>query len=194
MQKIPQMALIPGMEEVEAERARLAYRKRLRSTLRNTVYMLVVVSAVAVLLPTMIIPVLKLSCTIVEPTLEDGDIILLVKTGDIGTGDLIGFYYQNKLLLKRVIGGPGDIIDMDEEGNVEVNGEVLDEPYLVSKALGETDLTYPYQVPENRYFVMGDNRLTSIDSRSSVIGCIEKDQIVGKVFLRIWPIFHISIL
>ncbi|MCD8022043.1 MAG: signal peptidase I [Lachnospiraceae bacterium] len=193
-QKIPHMASIPTEEEVEAERKRLAYQKRYRSTLRNTIYMLIVVAAVAILLATLFLPVLQVSGTSMEPTLSDGDVILLVKTGDFETGDLIGFYYQNKLLLKRVIGGPGDIIDIDEEGNVTVNGELLDEPYLTEKALGETDLTYPYQVPESRYFVMGDNRLTSIDSRSSAIGCIEEDQIAGKVVLRIWPLNSISLI
>ncbi|MCD8117373.1 MAG: signal peptidase I [Oscillospiraceae bacterium] len=193
-QTIPRMASIPTEEEVAAERERLKYQKRYRQTLRTTIYALIVVAAVAVLIATMFLPVLQVSGTSMEPTLSDGDVIVLVKTGNFETGDLVGFYYQNKLLLKRVIGGPGDIIDIDEEGNVTVNGELLDEPYLTEKSLGETDLTYPYQVPESRYFVMGDNRTTSIDSRSSAIGCIEEDQIVGKVVLRVWPISELSFI
>ncbi len=151
-------------------------------------------AAAAVLLATVFFPVLQVSGTSMEPTLEDEDIILLIDTDNFETGDLIGFYYQNKLLLKRVIGGPGDVIDIDDEGNVSVNGELLDEPYVTEKALGETDLTYPYQVPENRYFVMGDNRATSVDSRSSAIGCIDIDQVVGKVILRVWPIKNFSLI
>ncbi|MCD8321760.1 MAG: signal peptidase I [Oscillospiraceae bacterium] len=193
-QTIPKMASIPTQEEVAAERERLKYQKRYRQTLRTTIYALIVVAAVAVLIATMFLPVLQVSGTSMEPTLSDGDVIVLVKNGDFETGDLVGFYYQNKLLLKRVIGGPGDIIDIDAEGNVTVNGELLDEPYLTTKSLGETDLTYPYQVPESRYFVMGDNRTTSIDSRSSAIGCIEADQIVGKVVLRVWPLSELSLI
>ncbi|MCD7763294.1 MAG: signal peptidase I [Lachnospiraceae bacterium] len=187
-------ARIPSEEAVKAERERLKYRKRYRQTLRTTIYALIVVAAVSVLLATLFLPVLQVSGTSMEPTLSDGDIILLIKNGKFETGDLIGFYYQNKLLLKRVIGGPGDVIDIDDEGNVTVNGELLEEPYVTAKSLGETDITYPYQVPESRYFVMGDNRATSIDSRNSAIGCIEVDQIVGKVILRVWPLSHISII
>ncbi len=187
-------ATVPSADLVAAERERLQYRKRYLQTLRTTIYALIVVAAIAILLATLFLPVLQVSGTSMEPTLEDNDIILLLKTGSFKTGALVGFYYQNKLLLKRVIGGPGDIIDIDGEGNVTVNGELLDEPYLVEKSLGETDITYPYQVPESRYFVMGDNRTTSIDSRSSAIGCIEEDQIVGKVFMRVWPLKSISLI
>ncbi|MCD8052126.1 MAG: signal peptidase I [Clostridiales bacterium] len=193
-QEIPRMASIPTEEAVAAERERLQHQKRYRQTLRTTIYALVVVAAVAVLIATMFLPVLQVSGSSMEPTLEDGDIIALVKTDDFETGDLVGFYYQNKLLLKRVIAGPGDIVDIDEEGNVSVNGELLDEPYVTEKSLGETDREYPVQVPENRYFVMGDNRATSIDSRSTAIGYIEVDQIVGKVVLRIWPLNHLSLI
>ncbi len=185
---------IPSIAAVEAERERLRYQKRYRRTLRSTLYALVIVAAVSVLLATLFLPVLQVSGTSMEPTLEDRDVVLLLNNGRFETGDLVGFYYQNKLLLKRVIGGPGDVIDIDEEGNVTVNGDLLEEPYITNKALGETDLTYPYQVPEDRYFVMGDNRLTSIDSRTTSIGCIEVEQIVGKVILRIWPLHRASVI
>ncbi|MCD7739021.1 MAG: signal peptidase I [Lachnospiraceae bacterium] len=183
---------IPSEEAVAAERKRLQYQKKYRRTLRTTVYSLIVVAAVAVLVATMFLPVLQVSGSSMEPTLSDDDVIILLKTGNFETGDLISFYYQNKLLLKRVIGGPGDVIDIDEEGNVTVNGELLDEPYVTDKALGECDITFPYQVPENRYFVLGDNRATSIDSRSTAVGCIEKEQIVGKVVMRIFPLRRLS--
>ncbi len=186
--------VLPTEEDVQSERKRLKYRRRFILTLRTTVYALIVVAAVAVLLATLFLPVLQVSGSSMEPTLSDGDIILLIKTDDLATGDLIGFYYQNKLLLKRVIGVAGDVIDIDEEGNVTVNGELLDEPYVTNKSLGECDITLPYQVPESRVFVMGDNRATSIDSRSSAIGCIEEEQIVGKVLIRIYPLKSISFI
>ena len=187
-------AAIPSTEEVKAERERQPYRSRYTRVLRSTIYALVVVAAVAVLLATLFLPVLQVSGDSMNPTLQDKDVIVLVKSGSLKTGDLCGFYWQNKLLLKRVIGLPGDIISLDENGVVTVNGTVLDEPYVDELALGECDIKFPYQVPENRYFVLGDHRATSIDSRSSVIGCVEKNQIVGKVFIRVWPLSSFSLI
>lgn len=190
----PRTVEIPSAEAVAKERERLQYKKKYNRTLRSTIYALLVVAALAVLVATIFLPVLQVSGTSMEPTLADGDIILLLKSESFTTGDICGLYWQNKLLLKRVIGGPGDIIDIDAAGNVTVNGQELDEPYLTDKALGECDITLPYQVPENRYFVMGDHRSTSVDSRSSAIGCIEKEQIVGRAFLRVYPFDSISLL
>ena len=183
---------IPSMEEITRERKRLFYRRRYKRVLQSTAYALVVVAAIAVLLATNLLPVLQVSGDSMNPTLQSGDVLLLLKTDDMKTGDLCGFYWQNKLLLKRIIGGPGDVISIDRSGVVTVNGEALEEPYVDELALGECDLKFPYQVPENRFFVMGDHRATSIDSRSTVVGCVEKSQIVGKVFLRVWPLPRIS--
>ena len=183
---------IPSMQEISRERSRLQYQNRYRAVLRSTIYSLVVVAAAAVLLATLFFPVLQVSGASMEPTLFDRDILLLVKNDHYKTGDLCSFGWQNKLLIKRIIGGPGDVIDIAENGVVSVNRKQLDEPYVDELALGECDVKFPYQVPENRYFVLGDHRSVSIDSRNSTIGCVEKEQIVGKVFLRVWPLNRFS--
>lgn len=185
-------AEIPTLEQIETERARLRYRRRYSRALRSTIYVLVIVAAAAVIITMLFMPVVQISGTSMEPTLDNGDIIVLNKVGDYEVGDLCGFYWQNELLIKRVIGLPGDYIDIKEDGTVFVNGEELDEPYLVDKALGHCDLELPYQVPENHYFLVGDLRSTSIDSRSSNIGAIDKSQLIGHVLFRVWPLKKIS--
>ena len=162
--------------------------------LRSTVNALIVVAAVAALVATLILPVLQIAGTSMEPSLHDGNIVLLVKKNNLKTGDLCAFYYSNKILIKRVIGTPGDYIWMESDGTVYLNGEPLDEPYVDVKALGECDVEFPYQVTENNYFVMGDQRETSIDSRSSVIGCISEDQIIGKIIFKIWPLSEFKLI
>ena len=179
---------IPTMEQVAGERERLRYRKRYFRVLRGTLSILLVVAAAAVLAATLFLPVLQVSGSSMEPTLSDGDIIVLEKTNQYKPGDLCGLYWQNKLLLKRVIALPGSYVDIDQDGNVTIDGQALDEPYLTEKSLGECDITFPYQVPDGKLFVMGDHRATSIDSRSSAVGCIDKTQIVGRAVLRIWPL------
>ena len=179
---------IPTVEQVEGERERLRYRRRYLRVLRGTLSILIVVAAAAVLAATLLLPVLQVSGSSMEPTLSDGDIIVLEKTNQYKPGDLCGLYWQNKLLLKRVIALPGSYVDIDQDGNVTIDGQALEEPYLTEKSLGECDITFPYQVPDGKLFVMGDHRATSIDSRSSAVGCIDKTQIVGRAVLRIWPL------
>ena len=179
---------LPTAEQLDMERRRLRYKRRYNRTLRSTVAILIVVAALAVLAATLWMPVLRVYGSAMAPTLHNGEILISVKTKDFSSGDIIAFYHGNKLLIKRYIAGPSDYVNVDEDGNVSVNGTLLDEPYLAEKAYGEADIEFPYQVPDQRYFVMGDNRSVSIDSRSSIVGCIAEDQIVGKVVFRVWPL------
>jgi len=185
---------LPEADQLQKELKRERYKRRFRKLLRSTVNALIVVAAVAALIATLVLPVLQIAGTSMEPNLKDGDIVLLVKKKDLQRGDLCAFYYSNKILIKRVIAVPGDYIWIEADGTVYLNGEVLEEPYLTKKALGECDVEFPYQVPENKYFVMGDQRETSIDSRSSVIGCIPEDQLVGKIVFKIWPLSEMKIM
>ena len=179
---------LPTAEQLDMERCRLRYRRRYNRTLRSTVAILIVVAALAVLAATLWMPVLRVYGSSMAPTLHNGEILVSVKTKDFSSGDIIAFYHGNKLLIKRYIAGSADYVNIDESGDVSVNGTLLDEPYLAEKAYGEADIEFPYQVPDQRYFVMGDNRSVSIDSRSSIVGCIAEDQIVGKVVFRVWPL------
>ena len=179
---------MPEMELLQKELKRELYKRRFRRVLRSSFNALIVVAAVAALIATLLLPVLQIAGTSMEPSLNDGDIVVLAKTDRLKNGDLCAFYYSNKILIKRIIGIPGDYIWINNEGTVYLNNEELDEPYISEKALGECDIEFPYQVPENYYFMMGDHRKTSIDSRSSVIGCIAEDQIIGKILCRFWPL------
>lgn len=185
---------LPSAAELQAELKRENYKAKYKQILKSTVYVLVVVAAIAVLIATLILPVLQISGSSMEPTLAEGDIVLSIKTGSLKQGDLCAFSYSNKTLIKRVIGLPGDYIEIDSDGIVYVNDIAIDEPYVTERALGECDVEFPYQVPENHYFLMGDHRATSIDSRSSVIGSVSEDQIVGKIVFRIWPFSKISVI
>lgn len=180
-------ASLPTKQQVETERKRYRRQKAYNKALGGTVYVLTIVAAIAVLIATLVLPVLQIEGTSMEPTLANGDIVLLTKTTNFDRGELCGFSWNNKLLIKRVIGIPGDWIEIDTDGSVYLNGEKLDEPYAAQLSVGECDLEFPYQVPQEQYFVLGDMRESSIDSRNTLIGCVKKDQIVGKVFFRIWP-------
>ena len=173
---------------LKKELKREQYHRRFKRLLRSTVSALIVVAAVAALVATLLLPVLQIAGTSMEPSLIDGDIVLLVKTDKLQTGDLCAFYYSNKILIKRIIAVPGDYLWINDDGTVYLNGTALEEPYIQEKALGECDVEFPLQVIEKSYFMMGDQRATSIDSRSSVIGCVADDQLIGKIFCKIWPL------
>ena len=176
----------PKLEEISAERERLRYKARFMKMLRSTVGILLVVAAIAVLISTLFLPVIQVSGDSMEPALHNGDILMLIKTSNYDYGELCCVAWQNKLLLKRVIAKQGDTVSIDKDGSVYVNGSLLEEPYAKNKCLGECDITFPYTVPDGKLFVLGDRRDTSIDSRSSAIGCISHEQLVGRVLFRIW--------
>lgn len=182
------------MAEIETELKRVRYKRRYRSVLRSTVYTLITVAAIAILVATLWLPVLQIYGNSMTPTLQDGEIIFTVKTADFEPGDIVAFYYNNKILIKRVICGPGDWVNIDDDGTVYINEVVLEEPYVEEKALGDCNIYLPYQVPDGKFFVMGDHRSTSVDSRNTAVGCVAQEQIVGKVMFRIWPFERIGLV
>lgn len=186
--KIPPIALL--REELAWEEARYSFRKMLW----NIAVVLIAAAAVTALVMTRLFVLIRINGSSMAPTLVQNEIIFLRQTKEIEKGDIVGFYYGGRILLKRAIGAAGDKIEIDKEGNVSVNGQVIDEPYLEKSALGKCELTFPYEVPEGMIFVLGDNRDISIDSRIRSIGCVEKEQIVGKAAFRVWPYDHIGML
>ncbi|MBR5453520.1 MAG: signal peptidase I [Clostridia bacterium] len=185
---------IPSTAELEKELKRIKYKEKYGKTLKSTVFVLITVAAAAVLVAVLFLPVLQIYGSSMTPTLGEGDIVLSVKGSELESGDLVSFYIGNKLLVKRYIAGPGEWVFIDEGGNVYVNDKLLDEPYITEKAFGDSNIEYPYQVPENRIFVLGDHRSTSVDSRNTTIGCISAEQIVGKIVFRVWPLNRLGTL
>jgi signal peptidase I len=180
--------IIPQIDQLKQELKRERYRKRYAIVLKSTVATLAVVAAFAILVATLWMPVLQIYGSSMTPTIEEGQIVVSVKGSEFEPGELVAFYVGNKLLVKRVIACPADYITITEDGTVFVNGSQLDEPYVSEKAYGECDLEFPYQVPESRFFLMGDHRESSVDSRSSAVGCIAEEQIVGKIAFRVLPL------
>ncbi|MBQ5825418.1 MAG: signal peptidase I [Clostridia bacterium] len=182
----------PTVEQIETVILKEKYSRKYKKVLKSTMSSLIVVAAIAVLIATLALPVLQIQGSSMEPTLNDEEIVVLLKTNKLERGQLCCFSYQNKLLIKRIIGIPGDSISIDQDGYVYVNGEQLDEPYVLDRDLGECDVTFPIHITDNHYFILGDHRSTSIDSRSSVVGLVNSEQIVGKIFFRIWPFENIG--
>lgn len=185
---------LPSSEQLAAELKRVQYQYRYRNVLKSTLYTLITVAALAVLVATLWLPVLKIYGSSMTPTLQNGEIVFSVKTTKMEPGDVIAFYYNNKILVKRVIAGSGDWVDISQDGTVYVNGLAVDEPYLEEKAFGDADIELPYQVPDGRIFVMGDHRATSVDSRHIAVGCVAEEQIVGKIVFRIWPLEGLGLI
>lgn len=185
---------VPSLQEIEAERKRIRRGFYYRRALRSTIAVLVVVAAVAVLVTTLFLPILQISGDSMSPTLESDEIVVLIKTNDFERGDIIAFYYQGKILLKRIVALPGDDVVIDADGNVYVNGKLLEEPYVNEKSLGNCDLDFPYKVPYDGYFVMGDRRSNSVDSRNSLIAAVTAEDIIGRVVIRVWPLSKINII
>ena len=179
---------MPSSEELKGEIKRIGFKKQYKDIIKSTFFSLVAVAAVAVLIATLWLPVFQIYGSSMTPTLSDGEIAVAVKTHTFETGDIIAFYLNNKILIKRVIAGPGDWINIDEEGNVFINEEQIDEPYVTEKAFGDCDIELPYQIPESRVFVMGDHRSVSLDSRNTAIGCVADEQVVGKILFKVWPL------
>ncbi len=177
----------PSVDQLRMELKRENSKREYRKVLRNTLFVVVVVAAIAVLISSFYVTVLKVTGDSMTPTMDTGQIVIAQNSSTFEPGDLLAFYYNNKVLVKRVIGSPGDWVNIDDQGQVSVNGVVLEEEYASDKSLEPTDITFPYQVPENRWFVLGDHRNVSIDSRSSVVGCVTKEQLIGKVFFRVYP-------
>ena len=188
MDKQDSVAELLSIEEIEKERKRIRRNKYYKRAFRRTIAALVVVAAVAVLIATLLLPILQISGDSMSPTLQNNDIVVLIKTKNLERNDLVGFYYQGKILLKRVIALSNETVVIDKDGNVYVNNKLLDEPYVSQLCLGDCDLEFPYKVPAGEYFVMGDKRSNSVDSRSSSIGTVAREEIIGKVFFRAFPI------
>ena len=187
MKRNTQTTDFPSAELLRKEIRRENYRRRFARAMTSTFFTLVVVAAVAVLIATIWMPVLQIYGSSMSPTLNEGEIVVAVKGSKFESGDLVSFYIGNKLLVKRYIAGPGQWVEIDQAGNVFVSGQPLDEPYLIEKALGDCNIEFPYQVPDNRIFCLGDHRATSLDSRNTAVGCISEEQIVGKIVFRVWP-------
>jgi signal peptidase I len=194
MSEDPKIMESPSLDQLETELHREQYRHSYSRVLRSTIYILITVAAAAVLIAVLVLPVLQITGTSMSDTLQDGDIVVALNGSKYQTGDVVAFYYNNNILVKRVIANAGDWVDIDEDGNVFVNGEMLDEPYISEKALGDCNITLPYQVPDGRIFVLGDHRATSVDSRNTTVGCISTDLVIGKLLLRVWPLSDVGII
>lgn len=185
---------LPSLEQLEDQLRQERYKVRYRYTLRTSIYTFLGAVAAAILVAVLWMPVLRIHGSSMSPALEEGQLVVSVRSKRLRQGDVVAFYYNNKILVNRVVAGPGEWVDIDEDGNVFINGELLEEPYLAEKAFGQCDIKLPYQVPDNQYFVMGDHRAASADSRSAAVGCVPVDALVGRLLFRIWPLNTIQMI
>ena len=182
------------IQEIENELKREKYKLKYKQVLMSTIYILIIVASVAAIVATLLMPVLQITGSSMNPTLFEGEIVLAIKEQNLESGDIIAFYHGNKILIKRVIAGPGNWININKDGDVFINDILLEEKYIKNKSFGESDLIYPYQVPEETYFILGDDRENSVDSRSYEIGTISKDDVIGKIVFKIWPFNKIGVV
>ena len=182
------MSQAPTVEMIEAELEKEQYKHKYGRVLRSTVYVLIIVAAIAVIIAVLLFPMLQITGNSMAETLQEGDVVFAFNSTDYESGDVVAFYYNNNILVKRVVATAGDWVDIDSDGNVSVNGELLDEPYVSEKSLGNCNITFPYQVSDGQNFVLGDHRATSMDSRNSAIGCVDDDMVVGKIVFCVWPL------
>lgn len=180
------------ISSIEQELKREKYKSKYKKVLASTIYTLIIVISLAVIVAMLVMPVLQISGSSMTPTLTEGEIVVTVKTKKLAVGDVVAFYHGNKILIKRVIAGPNSWVNITDEGDVYINNKLIDEPYVSKKHLGKTDIDLPYQVPEETYFILGDERETSIDSRTSEIGALKQEDIIGKVIFRVWPLKKIG--
>ena len=131
--------------------------------------------------------------TSMAPSLVEGDLVLAIPKSLPVTGDLVSFNNGDRVLIKRAIGCPGDEISVSEDGRVTLNGIELNESYALFTEGDAGDVSYPLTVPEHFYFVMGDNRANSVDSRYSVLGMVSEQDINGRIFLRLWPMRRLQV-
>lgn len=185
---------LPTTSELEQELHREKFKFRYKKLLKSTIYALIIVVAISVLAATLLFPVLQIYGESMEPTLVEDDIVVCIKKQEFSPGDIVAFYYNNRILVKRVIATSSQWVEIDEDGNVYVNDKLLEEDYIAEKYLGETDIEFPYQVPENSYFVLGDERKNAVDSRNSKIGTIKKSDIIGKIIFKVWPLKRFGII
>ncbi len=184
----------PTVEQLEGELRRERHKRSYRSTLLSTISALVIVAAIAVLVSMLALPVLQVVGESMTPSIYQGEIVIAPKGTAFQKGDIIAFYFNNKILVKRVIANAGEWVNIDADGNVFINDVPLDEPYLTEKAFGDCNITLPYQVPDGKIFVMGDHRATSSDSRNTAVGCVAQEQVVGRVVLRVWPLNRFGLI
>lgn len=185
---------LPTTNELEQALYKEKFKFRYKTLLKSTVYALIIVVAISVIASTLLFPVFKIYGKSMEPTLVENDIVVCMKKSKYKQGDIIAFYYNNKILVKRVIASSTEWVEIEEDGSIYVNDKLLNEKYIKKKYLGEVDIEFPYQVKEDNYFVLGDERKSSIDSRNSKIGTISKDNIIGKIIVKVWPLKHFGIV